>query len=79
MTIPPSCTIEELADDLLLIHTKGALGRYIADFIPEYGMYDLQLISGKLERDLRKVPTSYRNRVLPYMREWIFERYHRVL
>jgi len=76
---PPSCTIETVADDLLQITTRGSLGRYIADFIPEYGMYDLQLISEKLERDLRQVPVSYRNLVLPYMRERIFGRYHRVL
>lgn len=42
-------------------------------------MYDLQRISGKIERDLRILPVSYRNRVKPFMREWIFGRYHIVV
>jgi uncharacterized protein (UPF0305 family) len=81
MPIPadPHGTIVCIAGELLHIRTKGELGKYIALAIREYGMYDLQLISGKIERDLRAVPFSYRKNVMPFMREWIFGRYHTVL
>lgn len=75
----PLTSIRQISLSLLDIKGKGELGQYISRAAQAYGMYDLQLISGKLERDLRIVPVSYRNRVRPYMQEWIFGRYHAVL
>jgi len=75
----PLTSIRQISLSLLDIRGKGELGQYISRAVLAFGMYDLQLISGKLERDLRIVPVSYRNRVRPYMQEWIFGRYHAVL
>lgn len=72
----PSGYIRKVAVHLRSINTKGDLGEYIATLSREYGMYDLQRISGKLEYDLRIVPDPYRSRIKPFMREWIFGRYH---
>jgi uncharacterized protein (UPF0305 family) len=81
MTPPadPLMFIRQTSSELLDFRRKGELGQYICTIAQKYGMYDLQLICGKFERDLRVVPVSYRNRVRPFMQEWIFGRYHAVL
>ena len=77
--VDPNEAIRHISSSLINIRGKGELGQYIADTAQAYRVYDLQLISGKLERDLRVIPVSYRNRVRPFMKEWIFGRYHTLL
>jgi len=81
MAIPvdPVQLVLQISHDLRNITDKGVLGCYLASVTRQYRMYDLQLISGKIERDLRIVPFTYRKKVMPFMRDWIFGRYHTVL
>lgn len=71
--------IAQSALNMRKIQEKGELGEYIADCALGYGMYDLQQISGKIERDLRSLPPPYRTRIRPFMRDWVFNRYHTVV
>lgn len=61
------------------IQEKGELGEFIASHALEYGMHDLQLVSGKIERDLRSLPLPYRTKIRPFLRDWVFNRYHTVV
>lgn len=74
-----TCYIAQSALNMRKILVKGELGEYIADSALTYGMYDLQQISGKIERDLRSLPPPYRIRIRPFMRDWVFSRYHTVV
>ncbi len=71
--------IRVFSEELASCTRKGETGRCIASCVLRYGMYDLQLIRGKLDRDLRILPSSYRRKVQPFLSEWIFGRYHEIL
>ncbi|HWQ67266.1 MAG TPA: DUF2115 domain-containing protein [Methanospirillum sp.] len=75
----PIAGIRLVAGIMGTIQTKEELRSCIACHVRTYSMYDLQLICGKLDKDIRLLPNPYRSHIKPYLREWIFGRYHQVL
>jgi hypothetical protein len=42
-------------------------------------MFDLQIIGGRLNSDIEKLPTPYREAIRPYFREQIFGKHHTLI
>jgi len=59
--------------------TKGELGSILAHEIQSYTMFDLQIIGGRLNNEINKLPSPYRERIFPYFREQLFGKHHQVL
>jgi hypothetical protein len=59
--------------------TKGELGTFIAQEIATYTLSDLQIIGGRLNSDIEKLPSPYREAIRPHFREQIFGKHHKLL
>ncbi len=59
--------------------TKGELGTILADEIQTYSMFDLQIIGGRLNNEIEKLPSPYRESIRPYFREQLFGKHHQLL
>jgi len=72
-------TIRHTAARLLSARTKGELGIMVAQEIRSYSLSDLQIIGGRLNSDIEKLPSPYREAIRPYFREQIFGKHHKLL
>jgi uncharacterized protein (UPF0305 family) len=61
------------------VHTRGELGLFIAREVSHYSMYDLQVIGGKLRREVDRLPSPYREAVRPYFEAQLFGMHHTLL
>ncbi len=71
--------IRNVAARLQSAKTRGELGIVIAQEISRYSMFDLQIIGGRLNSDIEKLPSPYREAIRPYFREQIFGKHHKLL
>ena len=71
--------IREIAGRLQAARTKGALFLAIAEEVRQYSLFDLQIIGGRLNSEIEKLPSPYREAVRPYFRGQIFDRHHRIV
>ena len=61
------------------VRTRGELGSVVAEEISGYSLFDLQIIGGRLNSDIEKLPSPYRERIRPYFREQLFGKHHELL
>jgi len=59
--------------------TKGELGEILAREIQNYTMFDLQIIGGRLNTEIDRLPSPYRESIRPYFREQLFGKHHQLL
>jgi uncharacterized protein (UPF0305 family) len=59
--------------------TKGELGTLIAREISHFSMYDLQVIGGKLNREIDSLPSPYREAIRPFFHKQVFGMHHTLL
>jgi uncharacterized protein (UPF0305 family) len=71
--------IRDIAEQLSTARTKGELGVILAHEIQTYTMFDLQIIGGRLNYDIDRLPSPYREAIRPYFREQLFGKHHRLL
>jgi uncharacterized protein (UPF0305 family) len=71
--------IRDIAFRLQSALTKGELGVIIAQEILVYSLFDLQIIGGRLNSDIEKLPSPYREAIRPYFREQLFGKHHKLL
>jgi hypothetical protein len=71
--------IEEVCATLASALTKGELGTLLAREAERYTLIDLQVIGGRLYREVEALPSPYREAVRPYFTEQILGAYHRLL
>jgi uncharacterized protein (UPF0305 family) len=72
-------TIRVIAVQLSTVRSKGELGIILADEIQTYSMFDLQIIGGRLNSEIEKLPSPYRESIRPYFREQLFGKHHQLL
>jgi len=72
-------TIREIAECLRTARTKGELGKVLAREIQRYSLFDLQIIGGRLNSEIEKLPSPYREAVRPFFRDQIFKKHHEIL
>jgi uncharacterized protein (UPF0305 family) len=71
--------IQEIAVRLRNAQTKGELGLILVREIQSYTMFDLQIIGGRLNSEIDKLPSPYRESIRPYFREQLFGKHHQLL
>lgn len=59
--------------------TKGELGTLVAREIAGYSLFDLQIIGGRLNSDIGKLPSPYKEAIGPYFQKQIFGKHHELL
>jgi len=71
-----SCEIRRIAERMQSAQTKGELGTIISHEVQEYSLFDLQIIGGRLNAEIEKLPSPYREAVRPHFREQLFGKHH---
>lgn len=59
--------------------TKGGLVRALVFELERYSIFDLQIIGGRLNSEIEKLPSPYREAVLPHFREQLFGKHHQLM
>jgi len=72
-------TIGRIALRLSAARTKGELGSIVAGEIALYSLFDLQIIGGRLNSEIERLPSPYREAIRPYFREQLFGKHHQLL
>ncbi len=78
-TAGAASAIKGIAERLSTAQTKGELGAILSDEIQIYSMFDLQIIGGRLNCEIEKLPSPYRESIRPYFREQLFGKHHQLL
>lgn len=68
--------IREIAARIKTAATKAELLDILAREIGRFSMFDLQLIGGRLNNEISKLPSPYREAIRPYFIEQVFGMYH---
>jgi hypothetical protein len=71
--------IRDTAVRLQSAQTKGELGTLVAREMAGYSLFDLQIIGGRLNSEIEKLPSPYREAIRPYFREQLFGKYHELM
>jgi len=71
--------IRDIVVRLRSAQTKGELANLLVREIQCYSMFDLQIIGGRLNSEIDKLPSPYRESIRPFFREQLFGRYHQLL
>ncbi|MCD1295877.1 hypothetical protein CUJ83_12810 [Methanocella sp. CWC-04] len=64
---------------LATIDKKSELARTLAQEIKRFSLYDLQVMSAFLEREINNLPSPYGENIRPYFIEQYFGRYYNIL
>ncbi len=71
--------IRDIVVRLKTARTKGELGYLLVHEIQSFTMFDLQIIGGRLNNEIDKLPSPYRESIRPYFREQLFGKHHQLL
>lgn len=72
--------ISRICDQLICADTKGELGILLArELKNNFSLFDLQIIGGRMKREVDKLPSPYREAIRPYFIKQIFDAHHRLL
>jgi hypothetical protein len=71
--------IRQIAERLRSATTKAELGTIVAREIGRYSLFDLQIIGGRLNSEIERLPSPYREAIRPYFREQLFGKHHELL
>lgn len=70
--------IRTITEMIRTARTRGALARELVRELERYTLFDLQIIGGRLNSEVEKLPSPYREAVRPYFRDQLFGNYHRI-
>ena len=71
--------IRAIAGRLRGAGSRGELGTAIAREVLKYTHFELQVIGGRLNNEIARLPSPYRERIRPYFLDQIFGTHHRLL
>lgn len=71
--------IRTIAERLRTTRTRGELARELVRELERYRLFDLQIIGGRLNSEVEKLPSPYREAVRPHFRAQLFGTHHRIL
>jgi len=71
--------IRDVAKRLGCARTRGELGQVLAKEIASYTLFDLQIIGGRLNCEIERLPSPYREKIGPFFRQQLFGAYHRLI
>jgi hypothetical protein len=71
--------IRTIAGRIARADTKGELAAALVRELHRYTLFDLQIIGGRLNSEIERLPSPYREAVRPHFREQIFGRHHQLM
>ena len=71
--------IREIAGRIGSACTKAELGTALVHELQKYSLFDLQIIGGRLNSEIERLPSPYREAILPYFREQLFGKHHELM
>jgi len=71
--------IWEIAERIRKAKTKGELGSILSRELQKYSLFDLHIIVGRLNSEIERLPTPYRDAIRPHFREQLFGKHHLLL
>jgi hypothetical protein len=71
--------IRSIADRLRNARSRGELGTLVAHEVLTYSLFELQVIGGRLNNEIDRLPSPYRERLRPYFKEQLFGAHHRLI
>jgi len=71
--------IRSIADRLRNARSRGELGTLVAHEVLTYSLFELQVIGGRLNNEIDRLPSPYRERIRPYFKEQLFGAHHRLI
>ncbi|MGD1004854.1 MAG: DUF2115 domain-containing protein [Methanoregulaceae archaeon] len=71
--------IRVIATRLRDASTKGELGTIIAKEVRTFSLFELQVIGGRLNNEIEKLPSPYRERIRPFFIDQLFGKHHKLL
>lgn len=71
--------IREIMEGIRPAGTKDVLARLLVRELQRYSLFDLQIIGGRLNSEIEKLPSPYREAVRPYFRDQLFLKFHQVM
>jgi uncharacterized protein (UPF0305 family) len=71
--------IREVVNRFSKSQTRKELGVRLAYEVQQYSLFDLQIIGGRLNCEIEKLPSPYREAIRPFFREQLFGRHHELL
>ncbi|MFA4859785.1 DUF2115 domain-containing protein [Methanoregula sp.] len=71
--------IREAVSRIRAAETKGDLGILLAKEVQSFSLFDLQIIGGKLNSEVERLPSPYREAIRPYFREQLFGKHHELI
>jgi uncharacterized protein (UPF0305 family) len=71
--------IREIIGRIQKSRTKAELGTALVHELQKYSIFDLQIIGGRLNSEIERLPSPYREAILPYFREQMFGKHHQIL
>jgi uncharacterized protein (UPF0305 family) len=71
--------ISAVAEQMRTAKTKGELGVILSRELQRYSLFDLQIIGGRLNTEIERLPSPYREAIRPYFREQLFGKHHVLL
>jgi uncharacterized protein (UPF0305 family) len=72
-------TIRDTAAKVRAACTKGDLGKILASEVARYSQFDLQVIGGRLNGEIDRLPSPYRENIRPFFRDQLFGAHHRLM
>ncbi len=75
----PVAGIRSTVARLAAARTKGELGTLLAAEIATYSLFDLQIIGGRLNSEIERLPSPYREAVGPFFRSQLFGTHHQLV
>jgi hypothetical protein len=76
---PERSKIELIATRMSGAIHKGDLGTIIAEEVLKYSVFELQVIGGRLNLEIERLPEPYRHKIRGYFRDQIFGAHHVLL
>jgi hypothetical protein len=77
--VEDAATIRSIADRFRIARSRGELGSLVASEVLSYSLFELQVIGGRLNNEIDKLPSPYRERIRPYFLEQLFGAHHRLI
>jgi uncharacterized protein (UPF0305 family) len=72
-------SVREIMEAVRKSRTQGELGLALVREFQRYSLFDLQIIGGRLNSEIEKLPSPYREAVRPYFRDQLFKKHHQIL
>jgi len=71
--------IRQIAERMQSARTRGELGTIVSHEVQKYSLFDLQIIGGRLNAEIERLPSPYRESIRPHFREQLFGKHHLLL